>query len=206
MRKLPILATIVVGLAVAAMIALGVWQLNRRTEKEAAIAQFAANIGRPPTAFPAIGTGDVALFRKSSVTCVRILGWRSESGRSARGTRGWRVIADCATGVEGPGIPVQLGVARDPNARPKWTGGAVAGYISHAPNHRALIADAFDRRQKQLMLVAATPPVGLEANPGPDLSAVPNNHLAYAVQWFLFAAIALVIYVLAVRRRRGPRS
>jgi surfeit locus 1 family protein len=31
---------------------------------------------------------------------------------------------------------------------------------------------------------------------------VPNNHLSYAVQWFLFAAIASVIYVLAVRRRR----
>jgi cytochrome oxidase assembly protein ShyY1 len=30
---------------------------------------------------------------------------------------------------------------------------------------------------------------------------MPNNHLAYAVQWFLFAAIALIIYIIAVRRR-----
>ncbi len=30
---------------------------------------------------------------------------------------------------------------------------------------------------------------------------MPNNHLAYAVQWFLFAAIAGAIYVLALRRR-----
>jgi surfeit locus 1 family protein len=30
---------------------------------------------------------------------------------------------------------------------------------------------------------------------------VPNNHLAYAVQWFLFAGVAAVIYALALRRR-----
>jgi surfeit locus 1 family protein len=37
---------------------------------------------------------------------------------------------------------------------------------------------------------------------------VPNNHLAYAVQWFLFAAVASVIYVLALRwrGRNGKRS
>jgi cytochrome oxidase assembly protein ShyY1 len=27
--------------------------------------------------------------------------------------------------------------------------------------------------------------------------------MSYAVQWFAFAAIALVIYLLALRRRRG---
>ena len=51
------------------------------------------------------------------------------------------------------------------------------------------------------LLVADKPVPGLEANPGPDLSAVPNNHLAYAVQWFLFAAVAAVIYAIALRRR-----
>ena len=49
-----------------------------------------------------------------------------------------------------------------------------------------------------MMLVADTPAAGLEANPSPDIDAVPNNHLAYAVQWFLFAAIAAIIYALAV--------
>jgi len=29
----------------------------------------------------------------------------------------------------------------------------------------------------------------------------PNNHLSYAIQWFFFAATALVIYVLALRKR-----
>jgi cytochrome oxidase assembly protein ShyY1 len=35
----------------------------------------------------------------------------------------------------------------------------------------------------------------------PSAADTPNNHLAYAGQWFLFAAAALIIYILAVRRR-----
>ena len=51
------------------------------------------------------------------------------------------------------------------------------------------------------MLVAATPPDGLQPNAAPDLDSVPNNHLAYGVQWFFFAGVAAIIYVLAMRRR-----
>lgn len=203
MTRWPLIPTLLVALAVAAMIGLGVWQLDRKREKEAAIAQFAANIARPATTFPRSGVGEAALFRTSSVDCRRVLGWRRASGRSASGTRGWRLIASCATADGEPAIPVQLGIARSPDATPAWSGGIVRGYISHAPDHRALITGLFDRTPKRLMLVAATPPAGLEANPAPDLSAVPNNHLAYAVQWFLFAAIAGVIYLLALRRRSG---
>lgn len=201
MRRPPLGATLIVALAVAAMVALGVWQLQRKGQKEAAIARYAANIHRAPATFPANATGDDLLFRRSSVMCLRVVGWSRESGRAANGLRGWRVIARCATGAEGPGALVQLGVARAPDATPAWRGGPVRGYISHAPDHRALIAALFDRTPKALMLVATDPPPGLEPNPPADLSAVPNNHLAYAVQWFLFAAIALAIYALALRRR-----
>jgi surfeit locus 1 family protein len=31
---------------------------------------------------------------------------------------------------------------------------------------------------------------------------LPNNHLMYAGQWFFFALTALVIYVLALRKKR----
>ena len=52
-------------------------------------------------------------------------------------------------------------------------------------------------------LVASEPPVaGLEPLARPDPSGIPNNHLAYAGQWFFFALTALVIYWLALRRRR----
>ena len=35
----------------------------------------------------------------------------------------------------------------------------------------------------------------------PSMDAIPNNHRFYAVQWFLFAAMAALIYFLAVRKR-----
>ena len=74
--------------------------------------------------------------------------------------------------------------------------------ISHAPNHLPLIAGLFGRMPpKELILVADTAVPGLTANDTPSLDSIPNNHLAYAVQWFLFAGIALVIYMLALRRR-----
>jgi surfeit locus 1 family protein len=50
--------------------------------------------------------------------------------------------------------------------------------------------------------VVADPPLGgLVANAQPDPRSLPNNHLSYAVQWFLFAITALVIYGLALWRR-----
>jgi surfeit locus 1 family protein len=52
------------------------------------------------------------------------------------------------------------------------------------------------------MLVADVPAPGLAASTPPDPAAIPNNHLAYAVQWFVFAGVALLIYGLALRRRR----
>ena len=82
---------------------------------------------------------------------------------------------------------VVLGWSRDPAPR-TWSGGEVAGVI--APG-----GDAGPR------LVADPPLAGLAANARPDPANIPNNHLAYAVQWFLFAAVALVIYAIAVSKR-----
>ena len=200
MRRLPIVPTIVVAIAVAAMVALGVWQLHRLAEKEALIALYARNQALPAIALPRF-PDDGVLFRRASAFCLQPVGWSKQAGRAADGSMGWRQIAACRTGAEGPGFSVQLGVGSDPNARPHWAGGRVSGYITHVPDHRPLVLSGLDRTAQPLMIVADTPPLGLKPNPPADLSAVPNNHLAYAVQWFLFAAIAAIIYAIAVRRR-----
>lgn len=202
MRRLPFLPTLLVGLAAAAMVALGVWQLHRKAWKEDLLAQYAANETLPPIAFPASGFGDDALFRKTVATCARVTGWTREIGRSAGGTVGWRQMARCTRAGSGAPFMVQLGVSADPDWRPTWRGGALTGFVSHAPDHRSLLEEMLGKRgPKPLMLVADTPPQGLLPNSGPDLSAVPNNHLAYAVQWFIFAGLAVLIYLLALRRR-----
>ena len=50
-------------------------------------------------------------------------------------------------------------------------------------------------------IVANPPLAGLQPNATPDPRDIPNNHFSYAVQWFLFAGVALVIYALALRKR-----
>jgi cytochrome oxidase assembly protein ShyY1 len=39
----------------------------------------------------------------------------------------------------------------------------------------------------------------LEPSAPPSIEQIPNNHRSYAIQWFLFALIAVVIYLLALR-------
>lgn len=193
MRRIPVLPTALVALAVAAMIALGLWQLRARLpEKEAYLAQLAGNPAQPPVAFPR-APDERLLFRRTVATCrppVAI-------ARAGAGNAGYRLIATCADAVR-----VQLGTSHDPARMVAWRGGEVRGWISHAPDPAPLIAQRWDRRAQDMLLVSATPIAGLEANTRPDVGLVPNNHLAYAVQWFVFAGIAAVIYALALRRRR----
>lgn len=204
-RRVPILATLVVIAAVATMIWLGVWQLQRRAEKEALLALYRANLGKPAVSFPVLPpVADEMLFRRSSLVCLEVGGWQVEGGRAADGSTGYRHIARCRTGAEGPGALVDMGLAADPKVKPQWRGGAVNGTIITAPSHEPALARLFGGggAPRVAMLVSSEPAPGLKASAPPSTDNVPNNHLAYAFQWFFFAAVALVIYVLALRRRR----
>lgn len=203
--RLPLLPTIVVGLAVATMIALGIWQLQRKGEKEALIALYAANAGKPPIAFPAIApVRDEEMFRKSTMNCLEVVGWQSVSGRDVTGKAGFQFIADCKTGAEGPGALVALGIADRPDFKPQWKGGMITGTVVTETNRHNLIERSIGKLPApRPMIVADTPPEGMRAVAQPDPKSVTNNHLSYAVQWFLFAAAAVVIYLLALRRRQA---
>ncbi|WP_375428890.1 SURF1 family protein [uncultured Sphingomonas sp.] len=202
MRRLPLIPTAIVALAVATMIALGLWQLlERRPAKLAYIAQLAGNPSKPPIAFPRV-PDQALLFRRVTAVCPRPTSIETRGAGSA----GFRLLAECHTdGAKGPGMIVQLGVTRDPNAVVAWGGGEVSGFISNAPDGRSAVGSLFDDAPRRLMLIADRPPTGLSEplspNPAPDVSAVPNPHLSYAFQWFFFALSAAVIYLLAVRRR-----
>ncbi|WBH17805.1 SURF1 family protein [Sphingomonas radiodurans] len=202
MRRVPILPTIVAGLAIAAMIALGLWQLLiRLPEKEAQLAQLAANPSRPPIAFPR-APDDSLLFRRSFAECRQV----ETITRAGAGGAGYRLIAVCRTSAGAPPVQVQLGTTPDPAKQAAWTGGLVSGWISHAPDATPLGARFFTRIPRQMLLVADRSPEGLAPNRRPDIGLVPNNHLAYAGQWFFFAAVAAVIYMLALRRRVRPQG
>lgn len=207
-RQLPLIPTIVVAVAVATMIALGIWQIDRAGQKADLIALYRANLERPAMAFPAMGpVPRDAMFRPSWVTCIDVTGWRTEGGRSADGISGSRYIAQCRTGAEGPGALIDLGVSQDPGIKPRWAGGVATGMITTEPDHQSMIARLFGGGAVLgPMLVADRPAPGLRASARPSPDSVPNNHRAYAVQWFLFAAAALVIYTLAVRKRLREKN
>jgi surfeit locus 1 family protein len=189
-RRLPIIPTTIVALAVATMIVLGIWQLQRAQWKERLLAQYHAAEKLPPITWPStpIKGDQLPLFRQATGVCLRPIGTRAAAGENRAGEPGFAHIIDSATGAEGPGMSVEVGWSKNPNARPDWRGGLVSGTI--APD-----------RLTRMRLVAATAPPGLEPSAPPSIASIPNNHRAYAVQWFSFAAIALIIYVLALRKR-----
>ena len=188
-RRLPIVPTILVALAVATMIGLGIWQLDRKEQKEALLASYAAAAGKPPIGWPSVPPKEpLPLFRSATGNCLSVTGFRTAPGQSVQGEPGFLIIADCRTGAEGPGLPVELGWSKNPNAGHAYRGGLVSGTI--APDSKS-----------RMRLVAATPGPGLMASAPPSPDTIPNNHLSYAIQWFLFAGIAIVIYLLALRGR-----
>ncbi len=189
MKQWPVIPTILVVLAVATMIGLGIWQLQRKAEKEAMLARYEAAAGLPAVAWPSVPDPDnLPLFRKSSLMCVNVVGWQSVSGTNMEGKAGFAHIASCQTGgAEGPGAKVAVGWSDRPVA-PKWQGGAMNGII--APESKQLIKLVATDEVEDLQMLA---------KPSPE--QIPNNHLLYAIQWFIFAAAAAIIYVLAVRKR-----
>lgn len=186
--RVPVLPTLLVALAVAAMIWLGIWQLHRLKWKEGLLAQYAAAAHKPPVAFPQDLTNQSLLFRKSEAFCLQPVGWRASAGRNDAGQPGWRHVADCRTGAEGPGFSADMGWSQQPDAPTGWKGGEVSGVIG--PD-----------RGGQILLVSTAAAPGLWPSQPPSLDDIPNNHLAYAVQWFIFAGLAVLIYGIALWRR-----
>lgn len=205
-RRWPLVPTILVLLAAAVMTGLGAWQLTRKGEKEELIALFERNMAMPGrVTYPALPpVSDDFLFRKSSAVCLEVVRWDPRSGTDRAGKAGIRMIADCRTGAEGPGVLIDVGISDDFDP-PQWRGGIVEGVIVPGPDQPSVVEKLTGRAAApRAMLVADEPVAGLRASAVPSGANVPNNHLAYAVQWFLFAAAALLIYALAVRRRLQP--
>ncbi len=186
--RLPILPTILVAAAVATMIALGVWQLGRAEEKAAMLARYERAVTMSSAVpYPrSEAEFDRALYRHSSVICDRVLSRRTAPGRNFEGRQGLAQMVRC-TRDGGGEVEIALGWSLAPTPA-DWSGGEVFGFV--APAGRGV------------KLVAAPPVAGLEPLAHPDPRALPNNHIAYAWQWFFFAATALVIYLIALRRRQ----
>ena len=201
-KRIPIIPTLLVLLAVGVMVRLGFWQIDRLHQKEALLARYAGasqlpvyNLERLPI------DPHTLLYRRVSFVCRRMEGGSPMAGRNAQGEVGWAHEAACSaiepdptgpdlTSLEGWKV-TELGVVIGWSKQPRqdhWAGGAVTGTVAPGAG-------------EAIRIIADPPLDGLEANARPDPANIANNHLSYAVQWFLFALTALVIYALALRKR-----
>ena len=195
MRRIPIFATILVALAVATMMGLGIWQLHRLRWKEGLLAQIDAAQTLPPL-------GETDLFRpnlgyrQAAVTCATAPVTPIErAGRSAEGRSGYVYLVPCRfTGGE---VLLVAGWADHPGAIKTITNqGHFAGMLSGSGPMGQL-----GRLPYTLYSTTAIAPLVPAAQPSRD--AIVNNHLAYAIQWFAFAAVAAMIYAIALWKRAG---
>lgn len=187
-RKLPIIPTLIVLVAVGIMVRLGFWQLDRLHQKEAMLARYAAAEASTKVRRWPDDAADILPLSYSRVVtdCVRVEQVAAQAGQNAAHQAGWAQVAECTLPL-GIKARIVLGWGNMP-APVEWRGGTVQGTYVVKGDERAII-------------VADPPLAGLQPNAKPDPRTIPNNHLAYAVQWFLFAGVALVIYLLALRKR-----
>jgi surfeit locus 1 family protein len=197
MKRVPILATLIVAAAVATMIGLGIWQLRRAQWKEDLLAQYTAAASMPAVDLDPLLDGRGALpplsFRRALITCDATDAEADvHAGRNMRDVVGQVYVIPCHPGARGLAgrIRVNMGWSERPDAPRRLSlHNIVAGRLSVVGEDGPVILTA----------AAASPP--LVPSQPPTIDSIPNNHLSYAFQWFFFAAAALAIYVLALRRR-----
>jgi surfeit locus 1 family protein len=197
MRRVPVLPTLVVAAAVAAMIALGIWQLRRAQWKEALLAEYSAAAAMPAVDLDPLTDGQTQLpslsFRRALISCEATDAAADiHAGRNLRDMVGQVYVIPCRPGASGLAgrIRINMGWSERPDAPRRLSlHGIVAGRLS--------VVD----EDGPVMLTSATAPPPLVPSQPPAIDSLPNNHLSYAFQWFFFAAAALTIYVLALRRR-----
>lgn len=189
MRRIPLLPTLIVLAGVAVMVRLGFWQLERLHQKDAMLERYARAVSLSSDVRLPLDPAarEKVWFRHTTFECLADGDTRPMAGHNARGETGWAQWGQCLSMDGKPVAEVNLGWSQTPAAF-HYTGGTVRGIIAPDGPHGARI-------------VAAQPASGLEPSAAPDPNAIPNNHLSYAVQWFLFALTALVIYGLALRKR-----
>ncbi len=187
-----------VALMLPLLIGLGVWQLQRAAWKEALLAELERSRAAPPVDLGAGPIpGDLAGFRRVAlvVECPPQAG-TARAGRARDGRPGYALILACEAG--GARLSLDAGWSPRPDAG-RSTGRPVA--LSARRVEGVLVPQRRD--DGTWLLVAAESLPGLVPSAPPDPASIPNNHRAYAVQWFGFAVILSIIYAAYVRRWRA---
>ncbi|MGH8901699.1 MAG: SURF1 family cytochrome oxidase biogenesis protein [Egibacteraceae bacterium] len=220
------LALIVV---VVTCVSLGFWQLRRLDERRAFNALVTERLAAAPEPLAAVlgEPADRLAYRRVTVTGQYL---PSEevllSPRSRDGMPGHDVLTPLVTGsggilVDRGWVPFALSRAPVAEAAPPPGGITVTGFLlpgRHAPRagpvgaaRLGFVSDADVGRLQPQMSVPLAPVYVVLTGQSPAPAALPRPgappelgegpHLSYAVQWFLFACVAVVGYPFLIRRR-----
>jgi surfeit locus 1 family protein len=236
---IPTATTVVI---VAALLALGVWQLERRGDKLALIAALDERLAAPPVALPvparwrALNAANDE-FRRVTFNGVidvgaqaRVFASPSALRKDVSGAGAWAFAPAKLAG--GETVVVNRGFVPDgQDGSQQAAAGPVAltGYIRFpetpswltpqadrskrlwfARDHVAM-AQALGWAEPQRLapfyidLEGPVPPGGVP-KPGPLQIALKNDHLQYAITWFLLAAAVTIAFGIWLRGQRRPPS
>ena len=216
--------------ALAVTLSLGIWQMQRLAWKEDLLAGIRAGLAAPPVSLEAhLDNPGVLAHRPVTVRGTFLHDLEAHiTPRTFRGTPGLHVITPLRL-ANGAAVLVNRGwipnQRRDPASRP---GGQVSGVVTvngilraefergfWTPEHDAKAqlwfwydvagmarARGLDLPPVVILADARIYPGGLPVGGGAQAS-VRNDHLQYAITWFLLAAVGAVIFGLAHRRKDG---
>lgn len=219
---------LIIGLAgIAVLLSLGFWQLSRLAEKEAQIAEIAAQITAAPATLPARPqpardrfmpvavsgrfTGDavhVLASQRAAGTGTHLIAlFETDDGRRILVDRGFLADADRAR-LDGQGGPATvLGNLHWPRDADRYTPApdlARGLWFSRAV---APIAAHLDTEEVLVVARAETPaPPALRPVPV-SIEGIRNDHLEYAITWFALALVwAGMTVFLMWRIRRDSQA
>jgi surfeit locus 1 family protein len=207
---IPLLAAAVIAVV---CVRLGLWQLDRLEQRKARNATIAAAFHEPPISAELATTDRITRFRRVTAAGRWDYGRESVvSGRTRNGSPGVHIVTPMILG-DSAEILVNRGWVYSPDARTidlsKWREGdrgQFVGYVDEPPS-------SLQPTAPRLYVVALADSTSQQApaDERPVRLSVPafgdeGPHLSYAVQWFSFAAIALIGTPIVVRRQRRRRE
>ena len=216
---------------IAALIGLGTWQVQRLAWKTDLIATMSERLQEAPMSLDAALAlpPEDAEWRLVTATGRLEPDWSSALYRiSSNGTAGYQVLTPMAL-ADGRHVLVSRGfvaatsfqdaLARLPEAGDDLV--TVTGVLRPGEKQYAFtndnepaagawywidleaLSDQAGVALLPLIIVADADPAGGDLIGGQARFDPPNQHLQYAITWYSLAVVALVIYVLLLRRRRG---
>ena len=227
--RFPLVLTILTGLSLVLLIALGVWQVQRLQWKTDLIAAAEAAAEAPPAPLAAILADTAPEFRRAIIDCPGLDTARFvELQTIDQGRAGVRLISACRPPDTGVTLLIDRGfvdesISARPPVAPSATPVRIVAMVRMTPPRGALALEpANDRlynRDTRAMAAALNAPQPIDertwfaqTSSNPDWQALEpsappaafsNNHLGYAITWFGLALALVGFYVAILRRRRA---